>query len=112
MLLSSARIKHVYTTDFRRTRLTAAPVALQAGIESVVYDHTKLPDLATKLRSLQQNVLVVGHSDTTPELVNLLGAAAGPDIPEWQYDRVYLVRVDQQNAVEMLLLHLQPMSAE
>ena len=76
------------------------------------YDHSRLPELARELIGLKQNLLVVGHSNTTPELVNLLGGQAGSDIPEWQYDRIYLLRINDQQAVDTLLLHLQPLSKE
>ena len=111
-LLASAEIQHVYTSDYRRTRLTAAPSALQAGVELKSYEISELTELARTLSSLKQNVLVVGHSNTTPELVKLLGGDAGSDIPEWQYDRVYLVRINDQRAVDTVLLHLQPLSKE
>ena len=110
--LASAQIQHVYTTDFRRTRLTAAPSALQAGVELTIYDHNDLPKAAMQLSKLEHNALVVGHSNTTPEMVKLLGGDAGEDIPEWQYDRIYLVRINKQHAVDTLLLHLQPLSKE
>ena len=111
-LLASADIRHVYTSNYRRTRLTAVPSALQAGLELRSYEISRLPELARELTSLKQNALVVGHSNTTPELVKLLGGEAGSDIPEWQYDRVYLLRISDKQAVDTLLLHLPPMSKE
>lgn len=110
--LASAKIRHVFTTNYRRTRLTAAPTALQSAVELSSYDASKLAEFASQLSSLKENALVVGHSNTTPELVNLLGGEAGADIEEWQYDRLYLLRIDEQQAVKTLLLHLQPLSKE
>ncbi|MCG8455470.1 MAG: hypothetical protein MI919_04245, partial [Holophagales bacterium] len=38
-------------------------------------------------------VLVVGHSNTTPDLARALGAADVPEIPDHQYDDLWLVTV-------------------
>jgi hypothetical protein len=48
-------------------------------------------DLADELISSPGRCLVVGHSDTTPELVRLLGGEPGPVIADDEYDRLYLL---------------------
>jgi broad specificity phosphatase PhoE len=111
-LISSANIKTVYSTDYRRTRLTAEPSALQAGVEVTAYQPDQLAELANQLKKSEENVLVVGHSNTTPQLVDLLNGQSGSDLPEWQYDRIYLVRIVNQQVVSTLLLHLPPLSSE
>ena len=45
--------------------------------------------LVEKVKSLSGAVLVVGHSDTLPELVRLFGGAAGADIGDNEFDRMY-----------------------
>jgi hypothetical protein len=44
--------------------------------------------------------LVVGHSNTTPELVEILGGKPGPPIDDAnEYDRLYVVTITEDGAV-------------
>jgi len=90
-LLRDAGIERIFSTDFARTRLTAAPLAAELGLEVELYDPHRLEDLATTLRASPTRAFVVGHKDTTPELVSILGGEAGPAIGDDEHDRVYLL---------------------
>lgn len=93
--LASANIDVVYSTDYTRTRRTAAPFALQAGLPVIYYDPSKLDAFALQLRQQGGRILVVGHSNTTPQLVAALGGEPGnPIVEATEYDRLYKVRID------------------
>lgn len=109
VLLASAGITRVFSTDFARTRDTAAPTARATGVEIEIYDPKAPETLAARLLKLEENALVVGHSNTIPELVEILGGDGGPPIVEaWEYDRVYLLRTENGAAAGTVLLHLPP----
>ena len=92
--LAEADINVIYSTDYKRTRRTAAPFALQAGVPVIYYDPSKLDDFALQLREQGGRILVVGHSNTTPQLVGALGGEPGAPIVEaTEYDRLYVVRI-------------------
>jgi broad specificity phosphatase PhoE len=65
----------VYATPFRRTQTTAAPTALRFGVPVQSYD-AKLAttEFADTLRAQHSSgaVLVVGHSNTVPQIVSVL----------------------------------------
>lgn len=90
-LLAGEELAAVLVTDTRRARATAAPVAARHGLVVEVYDPRRLADLADRLRAREGNVLVVGHSNTTPELVRLLGGDPGEPIAHDEHDRLYRV---------------------
>jgi broad specificity phosphatase PhoE len=91
-LLADARLDAVWSTDYRRTRETAAPVADRAGLEVRLYEPGELEALAETLRMEGGRALVVGHSNTTWELVRLLGGDPGSTIDEAaEYDRLYVL---------------------
>jgi broad specificity phosphatase PhoE len=92
-LLGEAGITAIFTTDYRRTRETAAPLAARLGRAPRVYDPDDLQGFARELRAAGGVALVVGHSNTTHELVRLLGGAPGPPIPEDEHDRLYRVEL-------------------
>ena len=90
-VLATESITRVLTTDYQRTRGTAGPVAARLGITAETYDPRDLQGLAEKLRTTGGRVLVVGHSNTTPALVTLLGGEPGSAIAETEHDRLYRV---------------------
>ncbi|OYQ35807.1 hypothetical protein CHU95_05895 [Niveispirillum lacus] len=87
----------ILTSHARRTRDTAAPAAVQAGVTAEVVPippgdmptHIRLT--ADKLSGLRpgQVALVVGHSNTVPALIKALGGPPVPDLPECAFDRLY-----------------------
>ena len=72
--LAQEHVTKIYSTDTRRTRQTAAPTAEEAGLEVMVYSPDDLDGFARSLKqqSSGETVLIVGHSNTTPALANLL----------------------------------------
>lgn len=91
-VLADAGVTHVHSTDYIRTRDTAAPAAAALGIDVSLYDPRDLDAFAATLAATPGRHLVVGHSNTTPALVSALGGDAGDAIDEaGEYDRLYVV---------------------
>ena len=91
-VLRSANIEYIHSSDYIRTRETAAPIAKELGLKTEIYNPGDLEALVKKLRDAGGNHLVVGHSNTTPSMVSLLGSDPGAEINEArEYDRLYIV---------------------
>ena len=103
-MLRSEKLDGVWSSDYARTRDTAEPVARALEIETELYDPRALPALAEKLRAAGGRHLVVGHSNTTPALVELLGGDARGKIAESEYDRIYAVTIGENGDTASLLL--------
>ncbi len=103
-MLRDAGITQVHTTDYLRTRQTGAPLLTTLGREAEVYDPRDLVGFAARLRGTQGRHLVLGHSNTTPDLVTALGGDAGSPIEEMEYDRLYVVVVPGAGPVSTTLL--------
>ena len=69
-ILSEVQLDAVYTTDFERTSMTAAPTSVKYDIDVQFYEPETMDIEQFKVDNLGKNVLVVGHSNTTPDLVN------------------------------------------
>jgi 2,3-bisphosphoglycerate-dependent phosphoglycerate mutase len=73
-LFEQADITAIYSTNYKRTKMTITPLAETKKIEISIYDPQSLEEFAHKL--LKENaggtVIVSGHSNTTPTLANLL----------------------------------------
>ena len=102
-LLQNAGVTHIHTTDFKRTRATGAPTAAMTGLGMQLYDSRDLTGFADELRTMPGRHLVLGHSNTTPQLVEALGGDPGSPIQEMEYDRFYIVTLTDAGASTVLL---------
>ncbi len=104
-VLRDAQVRHIHSSDYQRTRDTAAPLAAQRELDVRLYNPRDLPALVVELRRVGGRHLVVGHSNTTPKLVELLGGEAGAVIDEEsEFDRLYVVTVDAKSKATTLLM--------
>jgi len=102
-ILSKTGITQVFSTPTQRTRQTAQPLAQRLGLEVQLYDPRAPKALVDKVKTLSGPVLVVGHSNTLPELVRLFGGAPGADIGDDEYDRLYQLTPAAGGAVRTVL---------
>lgn len=90
--LRGVKLSGIYSTDTRRTRDTAAPMAAFSGLSVQIYDGRDLVGFARLLSDVSGHFLIVGHSNTTPDLANALGGEGGDPIVEAdEYDRLYVL---------------------
>lgn len=102
-MLRDVELTRIHTTDYRRTRATGRPTATAAGLDMEHYDADDLPGFAERLRSMPGRHLVVGHSNTTPQLVEALGGDPSDAIDELEYDRLYIVTLTSDGVSTVLL---------
>jgi broad specificity phosphatase PhoE len=103
-LLKDARIDHIHSTDYKRTRETAAPFAEMTGLDIEFYTWDDPPGLAQSLKHDRKRHLVVGHSNTTTELVTLLGGEPGTEIDHsGENDRLYIVTISSNGVTTVLI---------
>lgn len=62
----------IYATNYQRTTMTAAPASIKKDIEIEYYDPNSVDVGYFKQTHKGHNVLIVGHSNSTPDLVNKL----------------------------------------
>lgn len=91
------RVQRIYVTDTRRTQQTAAGLAQRLGITPEIVE-AKISAAALVDRVLRANrggrALIVGHSNTVPEIVaELAGADSVPEIGDEEFDTLYVVSV-------------------
>jgi len=103
--LSRLRVDAIYTSQFRRTRLTAGPLAEASGVVPEVVDARDMPALLERIRSDEATtIVVVGHSNTVPAIASALGAGEVPAIPEEGYDDLLVVRLPADGGATLLSL--------
>jgi phosphohistidine phosphatase SixA len=105
-ILGKAGVKAIYTSQYLRARQTAEPLAKQFGITSEVVEVRMNPsnpreiskqsyeDVAKKIYDhAGEAALVVGHSNTVPEMIKALGGDMVPAIDEKDYDDLFIVTI-------------------
>ncbi len=107
-ILEAEPVSHIYSTPFNRTMLTAQPAADFHQLRVAEYDGNTLQEFAEQLRQLEGVALVVGHSNTTPILVNHLVGTDFLSLDESIYDRVYVVTIDGEGIARLEMRFTEP----
>ena len=113
-ILQKAGIKAIYTSQFLRTQQTAQPLADASGIAAIQVPLRMDPSNPRKVSeaSLRETiekvyqhagggVLIVGHSNTVPEMIKLLGGDQVPFIDESVYDDLFVVTVYEKGKAKV-----------
>ena len=69
-IFENIKFDAVYSTYLNRTNQTAIPTAKANNIEVIFYNPEDLYNESFKLKTDGKTILIVGHLNTTPELVN------------------------------------------
>ena len=91
-MLKDAKVTAIFTTEYRRTQQTAAPLAKAIGVTPAAVPSKDVAGLIGKLESAQGVVLVVGHSNTIPEIIKSLGIAEPLTIGDGEFDNLFVVQ--------------------
>lgn len=102
-LLKDADISAIYTTEFKRTQQTAAPLAKALHLDPSIISAKDRPALIAKLQAASGNILVVGHGNTIPDLLKTLGISSPINIAENDYDNLFVFLLDEKP--RLLRLH-------
>lgn len=104
-ILNEVHLDAIYTTDFERTTMTAAPAAVKKDITVQYYDPDVLDIAQFKAENLGKNVLVVGHSNSTPALVNkLIGQEKYGPMDDYDNGSLYIVQLMGNHSSDIRLV--------
>lgn len=103
-ILDEVDLDAIYTTDFNRTSMTAAPTSVKKNIDMQYYDPRTIDIAQFKMDNLGKKVLVVGHSNTTPDFVNkLIGEEKHGQIDDSENGNLYIVQLVNDIATDSKL---------
>lgn len=106
-ILSQMNLDKIYSTDYKRTMQTAMPTADNQDLNITEYggfDHIAV--ISDFLEDNNQGkVLIVGHSNTTPNFLNTLtGTSDYDDIDEDTFDDLFIVKTKEKGDSEVVHL--------
>jgi len=85
----------IYSSNYIRTRATAAPLARRRNMMIQIYDPRNLNQMNDLILSGKiKRIVVVGHNNTTPVLANLLiKQDKYKNLDESEYDKIWVIRI-------------------
>lgn len=95
-----------YSTDFKRTRDTLAPLAKKRNKQVQIYDARKPQDLIDQImKSETKRFVVAGHSNTIPGLANLIAKKdLFKNLDDSEYSVIWLVKLKDGKIRKLQLL--------
>lgn len=84
-------VRQVWSSPYRRTMQTAQPVADALSIDVDLYDPRDPQALVAKLKSAAADAVVIGHSNTIPELASMLCGCEVQAMTDEDYETAYVV---------------------
>lgn len=94
MWLADKRLRSIWSSDYLRSRATAQPAAEAMDMDLRLYDPRQLEAFARTLLQQAETALVVGHSNTTPQLASLLCECPVAPMEDSEHDRLIVVVSD------------------
>jgi broad specificity phosphatase PhoE len=106
-IFSETTFDAIYSTDFKRTKQTATPTAENKKLDITLYDAKSLDFDKFKTDNLGKTILVVGHSNTTPDFVNkLINQNVYAAIEDTTFGNLYIVTLNGDLVTHLLLKSL------
>lgn len=95
-----------YSTDFKRTRDTVAPLAAKRKKEVKIYDASRARELIDEItKSETKRFVISGHSNTIPPLVNLLAKKElFKNLEDSEYTVIWLIRLKNGKVTKLEVL--------
>ncbi|MDP4262336.1 MAG: phosphoglycerate mutase family protein [Bacteroidota bacterium] len=93
-ILKNKKIAYIFSTNTIRTQSTAQPTADYFHLAIETYGPRPDSAFISLLKSKKKNVLVVGHSNTVDDIVNMLcnEKRIATDLNDDEYDNLFVVK--------------------
>ncbi len=103
-LFSEIKFDAVYSTDFNRTLQTIQPIVAGNNQLLKIYNPKMIDIEAFKKETHGKTILIVGHSNTIPNMVNqIIKENKYTNIEENQFGNLYIVTLFENQIVSQLL---------
>ncbi|GEM_PF-2850135 len=105
--LQEATLAAAFATEYKRTQLTVEPAARSHHIPVTIADARNPAGLAARIIQgfRGKAVLVAGHSNTVPAVLQALGVSDAPKLAESDYDDLFILTLAGDAPPSMLHLH-------
>lgn len=93
-IMANKKIAYVFSTNTIRTKSTAQPIADHFHLSIETYGPRPDSAFISLLKTKKKNTLIVGHSNTIDDVVNMLcnKKEIDGDLPETEYNKLFIVK--------------------
>ena len=106
-VLQHTQFDQVFTTDFKRNIQTANLLTTESSIRPELYYPMSFDVLKFINQIKGQRVLIIGHSNTIPDMVNrLIGETIYPPMSHENYDVLFIVTINKNGDTSSSMLHI------
>jgi len=94
-MFGDSGINAIYATQYKRTQETVKPLADRLGLPINQVNAKNTGDLLAHIRAQHsgQTIFVAGHNNTVPEIIAAAGGPQFPNIPESEYDNLFIITI-------------------
>ena len=94
-MFGDSGINAIYATQYKRTQETVKPLADRLGLPINQVNAKNTGDLLAQIRAQHsgQTIFVAGHNNTVPEIIAAAGGPQFPNIPESEYDNLFIITI-------------------
>jgi broad specificity phosphatase PhoE len=82
----------IFVSNTKRAQQTAAPLAARLGITPIIYDPRDTAGLLSEMVKEPPPVLVIGHSNTVPDIVAGLGGARPAPLTHEDFGDIWRIK--------------------
>ncbi len=101
---SNKNISKIYSTNYKRTLNTIKPLALQNGLEALIYSASDIEYNDFIKSNIGETILIVGHSNTIPGFVNkLINDNYYDQIEDTNNSNLYIVSICKSKITHRLI---------
>lgn len=105
-VLGEVGIQAIYTTQYARTRETAEPLSKHLSLPILQIDANRSRQLVDEVLAKHRGgtVLIIGHSNTLPEIIQAFGGGSIREIGNNEYDNLFVLDVYRPGKAKLLRL--------
>ncbi len=101
---SNKNISKIYSTNYKRTLNTIKPLALENGLEALIYSASDIEYNDFIKSNIGETILIVGHSNTIPGFVNkLINDNYYDQIEDTNNSNLYIVSICKSKITHRLI---------
>jgi broad specificity phosphatase PhoE len=93
----------IFVSNTKRAQQTAAPLAARLGLTPRIYDPHDTRFLVTEIMKEPPPVLIVGHSNTVPDIVQALSGRRTEALTHEDFGDIWMIRGDRRGFVKRRL---------
>ena len=99
-------VNAIYATQFKRTQQTVKPLADRTSVPVSLLNANQTDELVKRIQTdyRGQTIFVAGHSDSVPVIVSALSGETYPQIPDSEYDNLFIVTIYRFGKAKVLKL--------